>query len=252
MGELAGTPCVNPKCETGVLGKLKCSKKNKSQDVSLGTVWYRCDSCTKKHSVVLGNPLFKCLGHGCKAANFVVVCFWNCVQGATLTYTCKQLMLRKKFVGWCYGLARKIMAWDARQRQEEFQFGHLPEGQTCDVEADEASFFSWHEDGPFAESGRRYWYYVWLGICQRGTNKFWLKCMGLRCSHEEGRLPNSTRDAWHEVWQSAVGQEANVVLMTDSCPALTGKPWSSVAGCRNDQISFVLQYIWKYKQHMWK
>ena len=89
-----------------------------------------------------------------KSISLGVACFWNCVEDATVTYTCKQLKLKKRFVMHFYRLARQIMAWDAVRRQGLIVFGCLPGGLTADVEADEACFFSWHEDGPFDSCDR--------------------------------------------------------------------------------------------------
>jgi hypothetical protein len=230
LRNLKNTPCVHPDCKTtyeekGVLGDLKFSKNPKDRDASMANVWYRCDTCRRKTSVLTGSLLFPPGGHGMKSVTLGVCCMWNCVEGASVTYTCKQLKLKKYVVRHYYDLARRIMAFDAIRREQAIVFGCLPDGATCDVEADEASFFSWREDGPFPNCDRKYFFYVWLGFMQRGTTNLRLFCEQVKTSEEEGRLANLTKEYWRACCSEVFNAESNVVSMTDSCAALTSLPW---------------------------
>ena len=180
-----------------------------------------------------------------KSLSLAVMSMWNCVQGADVTYTCKQLQLKPNIVMTFYKLARRIMAWDAERRQSEFVFGCLPDGQTCDVEADEACFFSYSEEDDlnryFDDDGellsppmlgqaatqapvKTHHFYVWLGVYQRGTQKLWLKELGLKRSEGHGRLPPLSPDLWAEVCLAIFRSDANIVLMSDSALAYTLRP----------------------------
>ena len=174
-----------------------------------------------------GSLLFRSVASNVKSLTYSVLCMWNCVQGADITYTCKQLGLEKQIVMRYYQTARRIMAWYAERRQSEFVFGCLADGQTTDVEADEACFFSYSEDNclhqyfdeesgelrlpapsPSAaieegvekqSSDKTTYFYVWLGVFERGTQKLWLKELGMKKSMKYGRLPPLSPDLWREV-----------------------------------------------------
>ena len=206
------------------------------------------------------------MGSNVKSMTYSVLCMWNCVQGADTTYTCKQLGLEKKIVMRYYRTARRIMAWDAERRQSELVFGCLPGGQTTDVEADEACFFSYSEDnclnqyfdeqsdelrlpaptqsagteeaaetqtgdktateeGAETQTGdKTTYFYVWLGVYERGTQKLWLKELGLKKGKKQGRPPPLSPDLWRKVCMALFRSDANIVLMTDSALAYTLRP----------------------------
>ena len=68
------------------------------------------------------------------------------------------------------------------------------------------------------------YFYVWLGVYERGTLKLWLKELGLKKSMKHGRLPPLSPDLWREVCASLFRSDANIVLMTDSALAYTLRP----------------------------
>ena len=146
LHDLEGAPCFSDKCkadagEEGVLGPMSDSNSSGIRDVTRDSVWYRCTVCQRKRRVISVSLLFRPVGGNVKSMSYAVLSMWNCVEGASITYTCKQLNLPKKIVMKYFKMARKIMAWDAERRQSQFVFGCLPDGHTADVEADEACFF---------------------------------------------------------------------------------------------------------------
>ena len=87
---------------------------------------------------------------------------------------------------------------------------------TTDVEADESQFQSWSTLDE-ASGARTYYWYVWLGIIQRGNPaNFHLCSLGVTVSHNEPRVPPLSATAWRDTCSKLFDSQSNVVLMTDS------------------------------------
>ena len=118
--------------------------------------------------------------------------------------------------------ARYVMALDAIHRQSEITFGNMGD-LTVDIEADETCFKSWsesYEDEETKEMKRKYFWYIWFGLKQRGSvNKLWLKSMGVRCSHQAPTVPQLSREEYLTCLQEAnFGPQTNAVMLTDAAP----------------------------------
>ncbi|CAK0816166.1 unnamed protein product, partial [Prorocentrum cordatum] len=116
-------------------------------DASVSTCWYQCKNCCSRFGPAAGSMLLgDRIGCGITSLTDNVLCYMSAVAGVSQTVTVSQLSLHDTVVARFYDEARRIMAADAVRRQSCICFGQLPDGQTCDVEADESQFFSWPED----------------------------------------------------------------------------------------------------------
>ena len=100
----------------------------------------------------------------------MTMAFWNCAVGISLSHTCQQLDLDEQTVGDWYRTARRIMAADALARQAKLVFRRRGPKTTV-LEADETKLRQWSEE--VTEGGvtfRRHWWYVWLGVLERGES----------------------------------------------------------------------------------
>lgn len=109
----------------------------------------------------------------------------------------------------------------AVQTQSGVKFGQRPLGATTILEADESRMFSWTEE--IDEGGvsiRRHFYYVWVGVLERGDrNKFWLVPVGITHSDGEGRLPPLTNEFWRWCCEQLFNEDTRAILMSDSAHA---------------------------------
>ncbi|CAE7810810.1 MCM7, partial [Symbiodinium necroappetens] len=199
-----------------ILGPLRQGQKEEV-NITRKALHYRCQSCRERVTVGAGNPLFDCSGAGQHSLSLTILAFWNCVEGISITHTVKQLAVDEKVVSRWYRTARQIMVWDILRLQDAMVFGKGKE--TIDVEADESQFQNW---GVINDSSgaRTYYWYVWLGVIQRGNpSNFYLESLGVTVSHGEPRVPPLTASAWRQNCDKFFDVDANVVLMTDSAQA---------------------------------
>ncbi|CAE7295465.1 MCM7, partial [Symbiodinium sp. CCMP2592] len=222
LQNLEGTRCTNPKCGEqkgfggeSILGPLRQGQKNEP-NMTRRAVHYRCQCCRKRVTISAGNPLFVGSGAGQHSMSLTILALWNCVEGISITHTVHQLAVDEKVVSW-YRTARQIMVWDILRLQDVMIFGKGSE--TIDVEADESQFQSWSIVND-SSGARTYYWYVWLGVIQRGNpSNFYLESLGVTVSHGEPRVPPLTAAAWRKTCEKVFDEDANVVLMTDSAQA---------------------------------
>lgn len=253
--DLEGQPCPNPRCaeashrgfgEAAKLGpRVICKQKGFAnwQDVSVHTVFHRCGNCRVRVRLNHGSRLFGNTGGGNKGVSYMTMAFWNCVVGISLSHTCQQLDLNEKTVGEWYRLARRIMAADALERQSKIRFGRRGTTTTV-IEADETQLFHWSEE--VSEQGvsfRRHWWYVWLGVIERGDlTKLYLTPVGLTKSDgEKGAVPPLPMECWQRVCDELFDASTNAILCTDSC--LTYKNYDPPSG------AFVQKFQVNHSEH---
>jgi len=151
--DLKGLPCPSPKCKArgspvpdpdAVLGKL-CTDDKAGRNINLATACHRCNLCRLRHPVTLHNPLFTGLvGRHSKGVTPCVLSWWNCLEGASITYTRRQLGINEDTVGDYYARCQEIMAEDAVRRQGLIKWG-TGTTKTVEVEIDASVFGKWRQ-----------------------------------------------------------------------------------------------------------
>ncbi|CAK0843349.1 unnamed protein product [Prorocentrum cordatum] len=141
-----------------------------------GNLVVRCQCCRRCVAVDYQNPLFELLGGNRTSVTDQTLCFFNCVEGAGVTYSMRHTGLGETAVSALYRKVRHIMAWDAVREQGALVFGVKPDGRTTEVESDAHVFFSWTEPGTEADKDedgiipvRIHYFYVWIGVMERGN-----------------------------------------------------------------------------------
>ena len=97
---------------------------------------------------------------------------------------------------------------------------------------------SWSEKYIDAATGperRKFFWYIWLGLKQRGTVRtLWLRDMGGRTSHDKPVPPQLTNDDFISSLNAAgFNEKTRAVLMTDSAPAFVACGHPGVVDTRN-------------------
>ena len=120
LEELRGVACPSAACKEAVskgdpgnhtLGELRKGRR-RHKDISLKSVYHVCNACSKACSVRLNNPVYPGGVRGTIAVNKATRAFWNCVHGASETFTALDLGVgEKKVQEWCR-LVRTITAMD--------------------------------------------------------------------------------------------------------------------------------------------
>jgi hypothetical protein len=230
---LEGKPCPNPLdlCQSkktgfsneSVLGALTCAAKGKEPgaNISNETVCYRCSCCRARVPVVFNNPFFPSSGKGSYSPSLGVMVYHMTLEDFTPTQIARELNVTVDWVAPFMERARYAMARAAMIKQQQIKFGHLPNGATCIVEADETVIDSFMVPPESEGDQKSWWWYTFLGLKARGQpESLWLKNMGLRQSHGEPRPPQLTISEWVAALNEAgLEQGSNIVLCTDSCPA---------------------------------
>lgn len=231
--DLQGLPCPSPNCveashrgfgKAAKLGPRATGKQKmggKSQDISIQTVFHRCGNCRERVRLNHGSRLFGSTGGGNKGVSYMTMTFWNCAVGISLSHTCQQLDLNENTVGDWYRIARRIMASDALERQSKIRFGGRGPKTTV-IEADETQLFHWSEEvNENGVSFRRHWWYVWLGVIERGDlTKMHLTPVGVTKSDgEKGAVPPLSQELWEKVCTDLFDSSTNAILCTDSAQA---------------------------------
>ena len=138
-----------------------------------------------------------------------------------MTFTCRQLGVGPTLVSRWYATARRIMARYAIWRHSQIVFGRRG-SLTTDVEADESKFFGWKErtQGIDGEVRTTYYWFVWLGVVQRGnTETLWMHPVGITHSEGEPRIPPLKKELWWDICFRIFDKLSNIVLITDGAEA---------------------------------
>ena len=99
-------------------------------------------------------------------ASYQILAWWNCLESASVTLTARQLNVHPDLVQKWYDTCRDVIADDAVYLQSQIKHGgHAP--ITVDIEADESVFFKWKVPNDDPEK-TQYFYWVWLGVIERG------------------------------------------------------------------------------------
>ena len=227
--DLQGAPCVHPDCKPDPKGRFGERKPVLGCLVvaSVGTrecprfaLCYRCEQCRARVAVNRGSMIYP-QARGSKGLRERTLCFWNCVEGATMTFTARQLKISENAVREYYTMARCIMAMGALERQSKIKFGGFGT-KTVDIEIDEHVFFVW-EDGDIK------YFYVYIGVIQRGNMQtLWMAPLigtdplmppGVTHSTKEVRVPPVTDQFVLSVCDKLFDEDTNGVLMADSALA---------------------------------
>ena len=222
---LEGMPCTDPRCpqkvakfcvgQPMVLGPWRVLRKNAdlAQSVRPYDATYRCKHCRRRYPLSFGQPLYSptdCLDEVARS-------FWNFVEDAPLTYTCRQMNRDEGLIRRYYRTALKICEWDALRRQAKYVFGRRGP-LTATIEADCSRFgkFEAVEDGRMA-------YYSWvvIGVITRGDPcGLWLReYPRLTKSLDVSRVAPEEAAVWREVCDELFNDTTHAVLMTDSAGA---------------------------------
>lgn len=138
--------------------------------------------------------------------------WWNYIEDAPLSYTCRQMNRSEDLIRRFYAIARVICAWDAERRQSKYVFGHRGP-LTTTFEADESRF------GKFCrlEGGKALYYsYVIIGIIVRGDPcSLWLEEYGVTHIEERDRVSPASPDVWVDICNRLFDRDTNGILMTD-------------------------------------
>ena len=155
-------------------------------------------------------------GYGIKEQSLA---YWNCLHGATVTFTVKQLGIHEETVSRYYKTCRRICAHDAVRMQNEIVFGgRYP--KTTDIEYDEHCFRSWRV-------GSIYYFYCWLGFEERGSAgaKFHMTPVistdpamlpGVTHSSDEARVPPLSKPCFHDALDATIKEDTCAIGMSDS------------------------------------
>ena len=223
---LVGVPCPREKCrvskQEGYLSSKKtlgqrCHNDEKGHNIELKTVWHRCDTCSVKQQITLHNPIFAGFtGKSAHGVSMALLAFWNCVEGASLVFTIRQLNIHENTCRAYYDRAKVIMAAGAHRLQREVTWG-TGTSKTVEVEIDCTVICKWRRE----EDGHTvYYYYVYMGARQRGSvDKLALMPCGISRSVDEGRVNKESSGAYHKFCREVfgTGKKMNLVKMTDAC-----------------------------------
>ena len=223
--DLQGQPCTNPKCASNpgkfsadmpsALGPWRVKKNiaDMVQSVRLRDACYRCKRCRCRYPLSIGHPLHS-LGD---TLDEPVRAYWNFLEDASVTYTCRQMNRDEGLIRRYYKTARAICEWDALRRQSALTFGKRGP-LTTTVEADCSRFgkFEGVEDG-------RQVYYSWviIGVMRRGDPaSLWLReYPRITKSFDRARVAPEEKEVWLAVADELFDHTSNIVLMTDSAAA---------------------------------
>lgn len=192
------------------------------------TCCYRCVTCRGRFGVEHGHPLLSRQGHGAVSPSLAVFVWWSWLEDKPATTTARELHLSENTVRELYDMAATVCADNAIRMQKDMVFGWRGD-ETTEIEADETCFAKWSVDGAPGEP-QRHFFYVWVGICQRGDlTKLWLTPLvqsaelpvGVSCCEGERRIPPLREACWRAAATQAGLHKtgANTILMTDSAAA---------------------------------
>ena len=191
-----------------LLGRLCAAEEGKmcGKNISLKTVFYRCLWCRTKASVTARNAFLPDQeGHGSWGPSMAVLVVFMTVEGYRLTDIVRELNVSEPYARLWMSRARFVLAMDAEKRQKDTCFGQLDDGALAFIECDETCVFSWREAGDPAAGVPDVWrWYVYSGILERGTLKFWMKPMKLRQSKGEPRIPQLSKEEFLQALDSQV------------------------------------------------
>jgi hypothetical protein len=196
------------------------------QNITRDTVCYRCQACRQRVHVAHGHPILTGFGHGGVNLSYRIFAFWGFLEDKTVTQVARELDLNDGIVAELFDVARTVVADDMLHKQSSLQFAG--EGRsTVEIEVDESCFQHWSIQRDVA-SEREHYFYVWIGLCQRGDlSKLFLAPIvqraelpvGVAQSAGDGRPPQLRVDFWMEIARKVFRPDSNVVLHSDSAPA---------------------------------
>lgn len=223
---LEGLPCPVEACaeekttgcsQDSVLGQLRTTSKAMYATVTRRSVWYACLKCRRPVPVNRGSAIFP-VAIGGYGVTQNTLCYWNCVHGATQTFTALQLGLSEDFVATSYRHCRRICAQEALRMQSQIKFGGRG-SKTTDIEWDEHCFREWRV-------GNMYYFFAFIGFYERGApEKFWLGPMistdeamppGVLHSTDEARVPPISKKCVEGYLDVVFTADTNAIGMTDS------------------------------------
>ena len=204
--DLKGAPCPREKCKTsekvGFISSHKLLghriiRNNQGPNINRRSAYHRCDTCGTRQLISMGNPIFRGFtGPGSYGISIVTMAMWNCVEGVTLSVSCRQLNINQKTCQAYYDRASLIMAFEAHRLQDAIIWG-TGTSKTVEVEIDCTVICKWREviDGVMA-----FFYYVYMGARQRGDlSKFALMSYGVSHTLEVGRVPPENKEKYGRV-----------------------------------------------------
>lgn len=141
---------------------------------------------------------------------------WNCVEGASVSFTCGQLNINEGTCSLFYKRANVIMAAEAHYLQSQIKWG-TGTSKTVEIERDATVICKWKE--PDAEGNMVYRYYCYLGMRQRGAiQNFAISPLGISVSLGEGRVNPESSEAVHKFTRMLLGaNKFNLLDNTDGC-----------------------------------
>jgi hypothetical protein len=224
--DLRGMPCPRKACHVSskkgfvssdkVLGR-RCCNNERGLNIGLFTVWHKCDCCGVRQSIGLHNPLYAgFIGRSSWGITYATLAMWNCVEGATQSFTVRQLNIGERACRSFYDRACIIMAAEAIRLQKDIVWG-VGSSKTVEVELDATVICKWK----VVEAGHViYDYYCYMGARQRGDlSKYALMPLGISRSVDEGRVNPEGKEAYHAFCEEVFGdKKSNLLSMTDGAP----------------------------------
>lgn len=192
-----------------------CVNDEKGPDINLKTVYSTCDVCRVMQSVALHNPIWQgFLGGGSYGISYALLAMWNCVEGASVSFTTRQLDINEATCSLFYHRANEIMSADAFFLQDKIAWG-TGTSKTVEVELDATVICKWREVNDSGEMV--YKYYCYIGARQRGAiHNFAIAPLGISQSVGEGRVNPEGSEAYHRFCSMVFkDKKHNLLSMTD-------------------------------------